>query len=117
MKSIPSLRFLIVSDSLSALMALSNPGFACPIICQIFSLWSELKTSGKFVSLLWCPSHCGINGNEAVDLAAKNPVSLEPLKLCSPFDYQILGKKILLTKWQTRWDQVRPRKQVKTLKT
>ncbi|KAL1448403.1 hypothetical protein WDU94_005494 [Cyamophila willieti] len=116
-KNIPSLRFLIVSDSLSALMALSNPGFSCPIISQLFSVWSELKSRGKFVSLLWCPSHCGISGNEAVDLAAKNPVSLVPLKLCSPFDFKILGKKILLSKWQARWDQVRPDNKLKRLKT
>lgn len=79
----PPNRFVVASDSLSALLAISNPEFSCPIIPGIYSCWSELIENDKLISLVWCPSHCDIPGNETVDKAEKNPLNRTPLKLCS----------------------------------
>ncbi|KAI5725639.1 hypothetical protein M8J77_018011 [Diaphorina citri] len=66
---------------------------------------------------MWCPSHCGISGNEAVDVAAKNPSpSFPPLKLCSASDYKPLIKKIVQRNWQSSWNSVPNGNKLKSIK-
>ncbi|KAI5708458.1 hypothetical protein M8J77_003507 [Diaphorina citri] len=123
-KNHPAMRFLLVSDSMGSLSAIANPYFSCPIISQIYSAWCDLKTVGKYVKLMWCPSHCGIRGNEAVDQAAKDPLSIvprdreedivneairnlsTPLKLCTPHDFKPWIAKLCRTQWQRSWDNI-----------
>ncbi|KAI5699181.1 hypothetical protein M8J77_012826 [Diaphorina citri] len=124
------MRFLLVSNSIGSLSVIANPYFSCPIISQIYSAWCDLKTVGKYVKLMWCPSHCGIRGNEAVDQAAKDPLSIvprdreedivneairnlgTPLKLCTPHDFKPWIAKLCRTQWQRSWEKY-PDKQVK----
>ncbi|KAI5750827.1 hypothetical protein M8J77_001575 [Diaphorina citri] len=123
-KNHPAMRFLLVSDSMGSLSAIANPYFSCPIISQIYSAWCDLKTVGKYIKLMWCPSHCGIRGNEAVDQAAKDPLSIvprdreedivneairnlsTPLKLCTPHDFKPWIAKLCRTQWQRSWDNI-----------
>ncbi|KAI5743594.1 hypothetical protein M8J77_019999 [Diaphorina citri] len=119
----PAMRFLIVSDSMGSLSAIANPYFSCPIISQIYSAWSDLKAVGKYVKLLWCPSHCGISGNEAVDQAAKDPLSIIPrdhgnvahLNICTPQDFKPWIAKLIKTQWQRSWDDI-PNNKLKRIK-
>ncbi|KAI5738828.1 hypothetical protein M8J77_011653 [Diaphorina citri] len=105
LKFLPSSHFLIISDSKSALTALSNNTSDNPIVAKISVTWRKLKDYGKTVSFLWCPSHSGIAGNEFVDNAARNPVNPHlPLKLCSPLDLKPFAAKLTKTKWQALWD-------------
>ncbi|KAL1446988.1 hypothetical protein WDU94_012244 [Cyamophila willieti] len=113
----PALKFLIVSDSRSALSALNNPSFSNPPVAKVYSIWSELKSLNKDVSFLWCPSHCGISGNEIVDDAARNPSRPlnTPLKLCSPDDLKPFIKSLVKNDWQNSWGNVANNK-LKTIK-
>ncbi|KAI5717241.1 hypothetical protein M8J77_002473 [Diaphorina citri] len=117
---------------MGSLSAIANPYLSCPIISQIYSAWCDLKTVGQYyVKLMWCPSHCGIRGNEAVDQAAKDPLSIvpcdreedivneairnlsTPLKLCTPHDFKPWIAKLCRTQWQRSWDNILILKQVK----
>ncbi|KAI5735791.1 hypothetical protein M8J77_022637 [Diaphorina citri] len=117
------MRFLIVSDSMGSLSAIANPYFSCPIISQIYTAWSDLKAVGKYVKLIWCPSHCGIRGNEAVDQAAKDPLSIIPrdhgnvahLNICTPQDFKPWIAKLIKTQWQRSWDDI-PNNKLKRIK-
>ena len=54
----------------------------------------------------WVPGHCGIDGNERADRAAKEALNktITPVKL--PFtDRTPLIRSHLLKKWQTEWDK------------
>lgn len=56
---------LIISDSLSALLALKNPYPKNEIILYI---QEKLSNSRKKIEFLWVPSHTGISGNELAEL-------------------------------------------------
>ncbi|KAI5708247.1 hypothetical protein M8J77_018932 [Diaphorina citri] len=112
----PSDRFLIVSDSRSALAALSNVSFTNPLVSKVYYCWNLLKTRNKDVHFLWCPSHCGIRGNEAVDEAACNPVNPTRLKLCSPEDFKPVAASIISKEWQIQWDNVPNTNKLKSIK-
>ncbi|KAL1447076.1 hypothetical protein WDU94_015622 [Cyamophila willieti] len=113
----PSIKFLIISDSRSSLSAMSNPPFKNPLVSKIFRTWFELKSSGKDVVFLWCPSHCGIRGNELVDNAAKNPLPTSSfIKTCTPEDFKPFISNILKKNWQTQWDSVSNTNKLKSIK-
>ena len=55
---------VIYTDSLSCL-------------CHIIDLLWKLNDKGTHVKFCWIPSHCGIEGNEAVDKLAKASLDLD----------------------------------------
>ncbi|KAI5715377.1 hypothetical protein M8J77_015106 [Diaphorina citri] len=112
----PSNQFLIVSDSRSALAALANVRFSNPLVTKVFSTWSYLKLCDKEVSFIWCPSHCGIRGNEIVDVAAKNPSDLAPSKLCTPEDLKPFIASLMKTEWQNQWNNVPSTNKLKSIR-
>ena len=63
--------FLIISDSLAAFNAISNPSHAHPLVSRIQLLLETCSTAPIPVVLVWAPGHRGIAGNEEVDRAAK----------------------------------------------
>uniref|UniRef100_A0A2S2PLL3 ribonuclease H n=1 Tax=Schizaphis graminum TaxID=13262 RepID=A0A2S2PLL3_SCHGA len=63
---------LIISDSLSALLALENP---YPKNEIIQSIQEKLSNSTKKIEFLWVPSHTGISGNELADKAANEAIA------------------------------------------
>ncbi|KAI5716026.1 hypothetical protein M8J77_026283 [Diaphorina citri] len=108
-KYLPPSKFLLVSDSMSAIQAIANicSSYKNSLTSKIYSAWKDLKACGKEVTLMWCPSHCGISGNEAVDTAAKNPTTpVQPLKLCSASDFKPIVAKIIHNMWQTSWNNL-----------
>ena len=66
-KTIISNDILIISDSLSALLALQNPQPSNEITQNI---QKELKSTSKNIDFIWVPSHTGITGNEMADKTA-----------------------------------------------
>ena len=69
--------FLILSDSLSALQAISTRKITQPLLADIHDIHSKLANRGKIIVFFWVPSHMGIHGNDIVDKAAKSALHLD----------------------------------------
>lgn len=64
--------YVIISDSQAALQAISSVGNVInPLVTNIQDLLHNILNIQIQVHFLWCPSHCGIQGNEDADQAAK----------------------------------------------
>ncbi|KAG0718384.1 hypothetical protein GWK47_052485 [Chionoecetes opilio] len=68
----------IHTDSLGAIQALQtvSPIDNVNLITFVLATAKNINDSGRHVHLNWVPSHTGIPGNEAADLAAKEALSL-----------------------------------------
>ena len=63
--------FIIFSDSISVLLSLHSKKMDNPLILQLLQKLHHLSCAHKTIHLCWIPSHIGIRGNEAADMAAK----------------------------------------------
>ena len=70
-------KFLILSDSLSSLMAIQERKLDHPYLVDFFEQYNELLKEDKQIILAWVPSHVNIKGNEAADKAAKEALEEE----------------------------------------
>ena len=63
----------ILSDSLSALQSLSlrNSNSRPDLLENILSIYDQCHLNNSEVTLVWCPAHVGLDGNELADDAAK----------------------------------------------
>ncbi len=77
-RSHASSRFLILTDSLNALLAF-DPFTSHPIIRTIYPLCDLITHQGKLLAFCWVPTHVGLRGNECADSAAKNVVNRHAL--------------------------------------
>ena len=68
-------KFLILSDSLSSLIAIQERKLDHPFLIEFSEWFTMLLSDGKNVELAWIPSHVGIKGNEAADTAAKDALT------------------------------------------
>ena len=71
---------LILSDSLSCLMALKSSDTKNPIILKLKLRIHRILSRGINISLIWIPSHVGIEGNEMADELAKFSLKDEDIK-------------------------------------
>jgi ribonuclease HI len=106
-------KFLIISDSLSAIQAITSMKLSHPLLPDILGLYSSMARQGKIIVFLWVPSHVGIRGNTAVDTAAKDALGLEPSDT-HPYvpytDYKRLVGKYVSNLWQEQWSQQKDNK-------
>ena len=65
-------KFIIVSDSLSALQALGKLKTEHPLLIQIQELLHKISTDQKEIVFICVPGHVGIRGNESADRAVKS---------------------------------------------
>ncbi|KAI5717604.1 hypothetical protein M8J77_008455 [Diaphorina citri] len=102
--------YVIISDSQAALQAISNIyTIQNQLITNIQTLIQEIKQSGKQVTFVWCPSHCGILGNEAADQAAKTSLTTPDLptyQYLLPSDLIQNLKQTTLKEWRESFRQV-----------
>ena len=74
--------FIIFSDSLSVLLSLHNKKMDNPLILQLLQKLHYLSCAHKTIHLCWIPSHIGIRGNEAADMAAKESLDRINIYAC-----------------------------------
>ncbi|KAG1650344.1 hypothetical protein GQR58_028115 [Nymphon striatum] len=97
-------RYIILSDSLSCLMALDNMKYSHPTIYDII-VKLHLLTKSNHVIFCWLPTHVGISANEKADFVAKSVLSLpvDP-QVISYKDFYMYIFKHILSIWQSKWD-------------
>ena len=96
--------FIIFSDSLSVLLSLHNMKLDNPLILKLLEKLHHLSCAQKTIYLCWIPSHIGIRGNEAADLAAKESLNLDITTNQVPYtDLKCHINHFISNKWQERW--------------
>ena len=96
--------FIIFSDSLSVLLSLHNMKLDNPLILKLLEKLHHLSCAQKTIYLCWIPSHIGIRGNEAADLAAKESLNLDITTSKVPYtDLKCHINHFISNKWQERW--------------
>ena len=63
-------KFVIYTDSLSALLAIQNRNFRSKNVRRVLNMIRGIS-SRVYISFVWIPSHVGISGNESADRLAK----------------------------------------------
>ena len=106
METIPDYKYLICSDSLSAIQALKNPYNKDPIIQKCLARLMWLESHRKTTSFVWIPNHAGIHGNEFADQAARLATeerTIEDIPII-PDDVKCYLKRKTIEKWQQTWN-------------
>ena len=99
-------KFVIFSDSLSALTAIAEKNLDHPVLQDIFERYSLLCQEGKKISFAWVPSHKDITGNVEADTAAKAAIgdpNVLQTKTCFS-DVKSKIKSFVLDSWQREWN-------------
>ena len=97
---------LILSDSLSSLLALRSFNPSDPLVQDILTRLTSLDRAGKYIQFCWIPSHVGITGNELADAAAKR-AACAPCTRRLPLparDYYPAVKVFAQSQWQEEWE-------------
>ncbi|XP_060856603.1 uncharacterized protein LOC132934323 [Metopolophium dirhodum] len=114
--TINSNHILILSDSLSALLALQNP---LPPNETTQNIQIIFKSTTKNIEFMWVPSHIGITGNEMADKAADlaTKIILHPTISDLPTnDIKLSIKRKIHARWQNHWDAIPPTNKLKSVK-
>jgi kelch-like protein 2/3 len=99
-------RFIIFSDSLSALEAISGRNLKHPELIDFFMTFTKLKRKGYDIVLGWVPGHVGIHGNEVADLAAKDATSDDlPISFIPFTDLKHKTHSYAQALWQEDWSK------------
>ena len=75
-----------------------------PLILKLLEKLHHLSCAHKTIHLCWIPSHIGIRGNEAADMAAKESLNLDITASEVPYtDLKCHINHFISNKWQERW--------------
>ena len=116
-KKLPKQKFVIFTDSKSAIEALKCYNPKNSLVKEVRYKFHRLYASGFDVEICWIPSHIGIEGNEAADRAAKEAVRKPKAKLKIPIsDYIPAMKKWIFNRWQSSWSDETDNNKLKEIK-
>ncbi|KAI5756494.1 hypothetical protein M8J77_025486 [Diaphorina citri] len=106
-ENLPISKALIISDSLSALQAITTLFHSNPLVQNIQE--KILSIPNSTIEFFWCPSHVGIAGNDAADREAKSalgsPITHNRLLL---EEIRSLTRKHFLQTWNSTWAATNP---------
>lgn len=107
---------LIISDSLSALLAIEAPNPTNEIVHQIQNI---ITSTPKVIEFMWVPSHTGIPGNEKADILANEAITSTTSSSITTLPYQDVRRCInqhTTNMWQTSWDEIPISNKLKSIK-
>lgn len=96
-------KFIIFSDSLSSLQAIEKMYSKNGLVQRIYE---RIMTSSNYYLFFWIPSHVGIQGNETVDMLAKEAVKKAVCTtgyLHNKYDLFTVINKLVWNKWENDW--------------
>ena len=100
----------ILTDSLTSVQAINNYNkkSARPDLLQeIHESYTHLISLGHKITIVWIPSHCGIEGNEKADTLAKEATKQsevrDQIKLGKTEINTLISKQITEKVWEDRW--------------
>lgn len=99
-------KFLILTDSLSSVQAISQLQSRNPLIILIQHEITKLKHMHKEVTFFWIPGHVGITGNEKADKLAKEAVNKTPNSEIPILhsDIKPIVREIVYNSWKSEWE-------------
>ncbi|ESO09997.1 hypothetical protein HELRODRAFT_167833 [Helobdella robusta] len=99
--------YQIFTDSLSTLLALKQYYPRHQLILQIQNKIHDIISNKNHISLIWIPSHIGIEGNERVDqLAAQAHLDPRSNIAIPYYDIRVMTNDLICSKWQKEWDKI-----------
>lgn len=107
---------MIFTDSSSLIASMQQNSPNNVIIQNIQRLCHSILAKGIRLGITWIPSHCGIPGNEHVDLAAKSPLYHNISNDLILPDLKNHLKAQVKIKWQEWWDIFPPPNKIKDIK-
>ena len=112
-----STKFVIYSDSRSAIDALHSYSHKNHVVLQIRNLFNKFISVGIQIELCWIPAHIGIRGNELADAAAKSAISSPRIAVKLPAtDFITAVKHCVTQSWQDQWNNVLHTNKLKQIK-
>ncbi|CAI6346273.1 unnamed protein product [Macrosiphum euphorbiae] len=115
-KSTISNNILIISDSLSALLAIEAPNPSNEIIYQIHNI---ISSTHKVIEFMGVPSYTDIPKNEKVDMLKNEAITATSSTTITTLPYQYLKRCINIhtaNMWQTSWDEIPITNKLKSIK-
>ena len=114
----PPLKCLILTDSLSSLLAIQDHESTNPIVQRILILINSLTSSSSSISFLWIPSHINFEKHDVVDHAAKQSLLLPIITDPSPtpaYDLKSFYRSLINSSWHDLWSSL-PFNKLRTIK-
>lgn len=103
---VASTNYVLVSDSLSSLQAITDPYSSHPLVQRILLLHHSIASSNISIVFLWAPGHVGLAKGDIVDKAAKRATKLPKINCtlrppASDFKNEI--KSSIQSNWSQTW--------------
>jgi ribonuclease HI len=97
-------KFVICSDSKSALQALENKRVETPLVKDIIMTLTTMDNNKEIV-FCWLPSHVDIRGNETADFYAKKALNQDVTDYSVPYtDFRKQINDFIMFNWQRQWN-------------
>lgn len=97
----------ICTDSLSSLQAIEQLYNKNPLVQMVQHLLHLNQMANKNITMIYVPSHVGIDGNEKADEAARQATEItsDPVKIYTHSDIKMYLKKLVNNLWQQSWNE------------
>ncbi|XP_074026198.1 uncharacterized protein [Leptinotarsa decemlineata] len=98
---------VIITDSLSAMTAISQLYFSHPILILIKKELHHLQQQNKTTHFVWVPSHMDIKGNEIADQLARDATDIDELHTITrtaKSNLKQIFKEMIINAWQAEWN-------------